>query len=282
MNPSVYPPKAPTRRHPPRRRMPVLLLFAAVSTALSAAPVAADSIAPEEAKCPPATSSCVPAVSTYSIVAFDPDTGDLGVAVASKALGVGSIVPWAKAGVGALATQSYANTSYGPKGLPLLAEGHSAADVVAKLTSADEGRALRQLGMVDANGEVGVHTGEDCHEWAGHRTGQHFTIQGNLLADEAVIDDMEQAFLAARNSGEGQLPDWLLAALRAGEDAGGDARGKQSAALLVVRDGAGYGGNDRFVDLRVEDHAEPVSELTRLLEIHKSFFAPSHRHTPQR
>lgn len=224
----------------------------------------------------------VPEVNTFSIVAYDPDTGDLGVAVASKVLGVGSIVPWAKAGVGAVATQSYANTSYGPRGLELMAAGESAAEVVTELTEADEGRALRQLGLVDASGRAAAHTGDKCMAWAGHRTGEHFTIQGNLLAGEEVVRAMERAYLAARDSGEGRLPDWLLAALSAGDNAGGDARGKQSASLLVVREGAGYGGNDRFVDLRVEDHAEPVTELGRLLEVHKTFFAASHRNVPRR
>lgn len=217
-----------------------------------------------------------PEVNTFSIVAYDPETGDLGIAVASKVLGVGCIVPWGEAGRGAIATQSAANTSYGPEGLKLLSE-KSAEEVVQLLTRGDEDRDIRQLGIVDAQGRAASFTGDKCHAWAGHIVGEHFAVQGNLLAGEKVIQDMAASYRAASQQGEGELADWLMAALLAGDDAGGDRRGKQSAALMVYRKGAGYGGNDRYIDLRVDDHEQPVTELARLLEVHKSFFAGAHR-----
>ncbi|MFN3151456.1 DUF1028 domain-containing protein [Bremerella sp.] len=220
-----------------------------------------------------------PEVNTFSIVAYDPQTGDLGIAVASKVLGVGCIVPWGQAGRGAIATQSAANTAYGPEGLKLLKD-KSAEEVVQQLTSGDEGRAIRQLGIVDAQGRAASFTGDGCNAWAGHVVGEHFTVQGNLLAGEKVIEDMAAKYREASQSGEGELADWLMAALAAGDKAGGDKRGKQSAALMVYRNGAGYGGNDRYIDLRVDDHAQPVTELARLLEVHKSFFAGAHRRVP--
>lgn len=218
----------------------------------------------------------VPEVNTFSIVAYDPETGDLGIAVASKVLGVGCIVPWGEAGRGAIATQSAANTAYGPEGLELLKE-KSAEEVVQLLTNGDDVRAIRQLGIVDAQGRAASFTGDQCNAWAGHLVGKHFTVQGNLLAGEKVIQDMAASYRAASEKGEGELADWLTAALVAGDDAGGDRRGKQSAALMVYRKGAGYGGNDRYIDLRVDDHEQPVTELARLLEVHKSFFAGAHR-----
>jgi homoserine O-acetyltransferase len=221
-------------------------------------------------------------LATFSIVAFDPSTGDLGVAVASKVLGVGSIVPWAKAGVGAIATQSLANTSYGPEGLELMASGKSAADALAMLTEADAGRDDRQLGIVDARGRVVAFTGPKCNDWAGHVIGDHFTVQGNLLAGEQVVKDMAAAYEMARGDADTELADWLMAALAAADAAGGDKRGKQSAALMVVRDKAGYGENDRYIDLRVEDHADPVAELARLLAVHKEFFSGAHERKPVR
>lgn len=217
-----------------------------------------------------------PEVNTFSIVAYDPKTGDLGVAVASKVLGVGCIVPWGQAGRGAIATQSAANTAYGPDGLEMLKD-KSAEEVVKLLTNADEDRAIRQLGIVDAQGRAASFTGEKCNAWAGHMVGEHFTVQGNLLAGEKVIEDMAAKYREASQQGEGELADWLMAALTAGDDAGGDRRGKQSAALMVYREAAGYGGNDRYIDLRVDDHEEPVTELARLLEVHKTFFAAAHR-----
>jgi len=222
-------------------------------------------------------------VATYSIVAFDPATGDLGVAVQSKFFGVGSVVPWAKAGVGAVATQSYANTTYGPEGLKLMAAGQAPKDVLKKLTEADSARALRQVGMVDAQGRAASFTGKRCNAWAGHKTGDHYAAQGNLLAGEAVVTDMAAAFEKARKQPNSQLADWLIAAVTAAEAAGGDKRGKQSAALLVVRDKGGYAGlNDRFIDIRVDDHKTPVKELARLLELHKKFYARAHRNKPVR
>jgi uncharacterized Ntn-hydrolase superfamily protein len=223
-----------------------------------------------------------PRANTFSIVAFDPKTGDLGIAVASKVLGVGSIVPFAKANVGAIATQSAANTAYGPEGLALLAEGKDAKETVRLLTEADRRRETRQLGIVDARGNVAAYSGEKCNGWFGHIEGGHYTVQGNLLAGEEVVKKMAAAFEEARQTEESELADWLLAALKAGDGAGGDKRGKQSAAILVVRDKAGYGGNDRYVDLRVEDHADPVAELARLLDVHKQFFAWAHRNPPER
>ena len=201
---------------------------------------------------------------TFSIVARDPATGDLGVAVASKFLAVGSVVPWARAGVGALATQALANVAYGPAGLAALAGGADASMVVERLTAADDGRTERQLGVVDADGRAASYTGSGCLTWAGGRTVDGVAIQGNILVGPGVVDAMLEAFVAA----SAPLPDRLLTALRAGDLAGGDARGRQSAALLVVRAGGGYGGGtDRWIDLRVDDHVDPVPELERLLAV---------------
>ncbi|MEW6306229.1 MAG: DUF1028 domain-containing protein [Verrucomicrobiota bacterium] len=218
-----------------------------------------------------------PPVATYSIVAFDPATGELGVAVQSKFFGVGSVVPWAKAKVGAIATQSYANVTYGPAGLKLLAAGKSPQETLKLLTESDERREFRQVGIIDAQGRAAAFTGGKCTDWAGHIVGTNFAAQGNLLAGEAVVKDMAAAFLKAQQAEGSELADWLMAALAAAEQAGGDKRGRQSAALLVVREGAGFSGaNDRYIDLRVEDHAQPVEELARLLEIHKRFYAGAH------
>jgi len=222
-------------------------------------------------------------VATYSIVAFDPATGDLGIAVQSKFFGVGSVVPWAKAGVGAVATQSYANTTYGPEGLKLMAAGQAPEAVLKQLTEADPARALRQVGMVDAKGRAASFTGKRCNAWAGHHVGDHYAAQGNLLTGEPVVKDMAAAFEKARKEPGSQLADWLIAAVTAAEAAGGDKRGKQSAALLVVRAKGGYAGlNDRFIDIRVEDHKTPIKELTRLLALHKKFYARAHRNKPVR
>jgi uncharacterized Ntn-hydrolase superfamily protein len=211
-------------------------------------------------------------VTTFSIVAHDPDTGDLGIAVASRFLGAGAVVPWARAGVGAVATQAWANTSYGPRGLDLLAEGLAPEDVIARLTEADEYRDERQVGIVDAQGRAASYTGKDCLTWAGHRVGPGFACQGNILAGEDVVAALATTFAQTA----GSLWDRLLAAMAAGQRAGGDRRGQQSAALLVVRAGGGYGGfNDRFMDLRVDDHPRPIDELARILELHKLYFLPS-------
>lgn len=203
-------------------------------------------------------------VCTFSIVARDSVTGECGVAVASRFFAVGSVVPWARAGVGAVATQAYANTTFGPKGLELLGEGKSAQEVVDALIAGDDKPDRRQLGIVDATGRSASHTGSGCLAWAGSRIGPNYAIQGNILAGEQVVDAMERAFLST----DGTLADRLYAALVAGEKAGGDSRGKQSAAMLVVREGAGYGGyTDRAIDIRVDDHAEPFVELGRLLQL---------------
>ncbi|HVF52959.1 MAG TPA: DUF1028 domain-containing protein [Actinomycetota bacterium] len=209
---------------------------------------------------------------TFSICAFDdrvPDAPEWGVAVASKFLAVGGVVPWARAEVGAVATQAFANVTYGPRGLDLLASGASAEDVVSALTSADEGRADRQVGIVDARGRAASFTGESCFAWAGGRTGKGYCCQGNILTGADVVDAMAAAF----ESSEAPLPQRLLAALEAGDRAGGDSRGRQSAALLVVRAGGDYvSDTDVAVDLRVDDHTEPIPELDRLLGLHELLF----------
>ena len=213
-----------------------------------------------------------PEVNTFSIVALDPKTGDLGVAVQSRYFAVGTVVPWAKAGVGAVATQAMAKTSYGPEGLAAIAEGRTAAEALQALVEADSKSAVRQVAMIDAVGRVAVHTGGECPDWAGHQAGDHFSVQGNLLAGEEVIAAMAEAYRKAREGGEGELAEWLVAALEAGQAAGGDRRGQQAAALLVVRDKAGLAGeNDRYIDLRVDDHPEPIRELARLLGRHRHF-----------
>ncbi len=201
---------------------------------------------------------------TFSIVAADPDAGDWGIAVASKFPCVGAVVPWAKAGVGAVATQSWANTAFGPEGLELMGRGTAAEDALLQLVEADEGREDRQVGVVDAAGRAATFTGSKCMDWAGGATGPGFAAQGNILAGEQVVAELARAF-AER---EGDLCDRLLAALLAGDAAGGDRRGRQSAALLVVREGGGYEGrNDRYIDLRVDDHPDAPAELARLFEV---------------
>lgn len=202
---------------------------------------------------------------TFSIVAADPDAGDWGVAVASKFVSVGAVVPWAKAGVGAVATQSWANTSFGPEGLALMADGASAEDALGTLIDGDDGRADRQVGLVDGAGRAATFTGSACMEWAGGATGRGFAAQGNILIDEQVVEAMSAAF----SDTAGDLCDRLLAALLAGDAAGGDRRGRQSAALLVVREGGGYEGrNDRYIDLRVDDHPDAPRELARIFGVY--------------
>ena len=206
---------------------------------------------------------------TYSIVARDPETGDLGVAVQSKFLAVGAVVPWARAGVGAIATQSFANVAYGPDGLALLADGHPADEVLQRLVAADDQREHRQVGVVDARGRAATHTGNDCFAWAGGRIGENFAAQGNILADATVVDGLADTFLA----GGQPFPELLVACLAAAEEAGGDRRGSESAALLIVRDGGGFGGgNDRWVDLRVDQHDDPVGELGRVLAFQRLYY----------
>jgi uncharacterized Ntn-hydrolase superfamily protein len=208
---------------------------------------------------------------TFSIVARSADGRAPGVAVASKFLSVGNAVPAARSEVGAIATQSYANLAYRPQGLALLATGVDAAGVVAGLTAADPGRETRQLGVVGPTGDGATYTGADCHGWAGGVAGDGFAIQGNILAGAEVVEAMRQAFLDSAD--EPKLARRLLAALRAGDLAGGDRRGRQSAAVLVVEKGKGYGGTDDVaVDLRVDDHSDPVVELDRLLGLHSLYF----------
>lgn len=203
-------------------------------------------------------------LSTYSIVARDPANGDLGVAVQSKFFGVGSVVPWVEGGVGAIATQSYANTSYGPRGLESLRKGASAQETLSALLQSDPDRDLRQVGIIDSKGNVATHTGKRCVYWAGGRTGTDYTVQGNILVGSETVDAMAKAF---ESSAGAELAERLMRSLEAGQQAGGDIRGKQSAAIYVSRTGAGFGGNDRYVWLHVEDHPQPVRELRRLLEI---------------
>lgn len=208
-------------------------------------------------------------VATFSIVAFDPETDSLGVAVQSKFLAVGALVPHARAGVGAVATQALANVTHGPRGLGLMAQGKTAGETIELLTEEDEHRAQRQVGIVDARGNAAAFTGDECHDWAGSLTGEHYAVQGNILAGPQVVEAMARAYEASGDDLAGRL----LAALEAGQEAGGDPRGKQSAALLVVREGGGYGGNnDRMVDLRVDDHPEPIREMARIRDLHTLYF----------
>ena len=207
----------------------------------------------------------LPRFGTFSIVAYDRDSATWGVAVQSKFISVGSVVPYAEAGTGALATQALANAAYGPEGLALLRQGLSATEVVRRLTEADPGRDERQLGVVDAKGGSASFTGPKCMEWAGHETGNGFACQGNILFGPEVVRAMARTYEAT----VGDLLDRLLAALTAGQREGGDRRGMQSAALYAVRKGGGYGGgNDRWVDLRVDEHPSPIEELKRVFKIY--------------
>ena len=206
-----------------------------------------------------------PVPSTFSIVAADPKTGEVGVAVASRFFAVGTVVPHAKAGVGAVATQSYANTGFGPHGLSLLSHGNTPQKVLEVLLGNDKGRNKRQVGLVTASGASASYTGISCNSWAGGRSGPNYAVQGNILTGEEVVAAMEKAFLSTVGRPLGAR---LYAAIEAGDAAGGDSRGKQSAALLVCRKGGGYGGfTDRAIDIRVDDHAQPIRELGRLLDI---------------
>ena len=204
---------------------------------------------------------------TYSIVAVDRDRGDIGVAVASKFIAAGSIVPWVKVGVGAVATQSWANVKFGPLILYLLENRYNPRKAVEVVLASDEKKEYRQIGVVDAKGEAYTYTGGKCIPYAGHIVGDGFAVQGNILVGEEVLEAMAKAFETTK----GELVDKLLAALKAGDQAGGDKRGKQSAAIIVVRPCGGYGGClegvDKYVDLRVDDHPDPVNELIRLFKI---------------
>ena len=213
-------------------------------------------------------------IATYSIVACDLDRAEWGVAVQSKFLAVGSVVPWAEPEVGAVATQAYANPRYGPDGLALLRQGLAADEVVKRLTEADDGRDERQLGVVDAAGRGATFTGDDCHEWAGGRTGAGYAAQGNILVSGETVDALAETFEATG----GFLAERLLASLAAAQAAGGDRRGQQSASLLVVRRDGGYAGlSDVVVDLRVDDHQAPIEELRRLHGLHEQLFGSTPR-----
>ena len=226
---------------------------------LIALPLAADPI-PRE--------SSVRPVATYSIVARDPDTGDLGVAVQSHWFSVGALVPWAQAGVGAVATQSMVQPSYGPRGLEMMANGSDAILTLESLLAEDPSAAIRQVAMIDARGLAVAHTGDRCIAEAGHIVGRGFSVQANMMADETVPEAMARAFKRAT----GPLAERMVAALQAAEAEGGDIRGRQSAAIIVVRaQPSGEPWNDRLVDLRVEDHPDPVNELYRLLRIHRGY-----------
>ncbi|MCC6616988.1 MAG: DUF1028 domain-containing protein [Anaerolineae bacterium] len=206
---------------------------------------------------------------TFSIVACDLETQAFGVAVASKFLAAASVVSWARADAGAVATQALGKVSFGQDGLVRMAGGKTAQETLTALLAADPGRARRQVGMVDRHGNAAAHTGEGCHHWAGHRVGDGYSCQGNLLVGKEVIDAMAEAFEGTA----GELADRLMAALLAGDQAGGDRRGKQSAGLLVVKPNGGYGGdNDRYLDLRVDDDADPVARLKGLVAMHHMFF----------
>ena len=217
-----------------------------------------------------------PIVATYSIAGCDLAARQWGVAVQSKFLAVGSVVPWAEPEVGAIATQAYANPRYGPNGLALLREGLKASEVVERLVAEDDGRDQRQLGVVDASGGSASWTGPDCNEWAGHRTGAGYAAQGNILIGEETVAALATTFEA---NAKQLLGERLLEALAAAQAAGGDSRGQQSAALLVVQRDGGYAAmSDVLVDVRVDDHERPVEELTRLYGLHQQFFG----RTPQR
>lgn len=207
-------------------------------------------------------------ISTFSIAAADLKNQEWGVGVASKFLAVGAVVPWARAKVGAVATQAWANVTFGPRGLDLLDQGRMAQEVVDELVASDEGREHRQIGVVDERGGAATYTGSSCLEWAGGITGDAYSVQGNILAGPEVIERIAEEFVST----QGALADRLIAALLAGDRAGGDRRGRQSAAVLVVREGGGYGGGtDVLVDLRADDHPDPVVELGRLRMLHRLY-----------
>ena len=209
---------------------------------------------------------------TFSIVACDLEESAWGVAVASKFPAVGAVVPWAQAGVGAVATQSFANTSFGPRGLALMATGLSAQETLDRLIEDDPDKELRQVGLVDSKGSSGTFSGTGCFAWAGGVSGKGYAIQGNILASGKVVSAMEKTFLKTK----GNLPTRLHAALLAGDRAGGDKRGRQSAAIYVAKPKAGYGGFlDRWLDYRVDDHEDPVPRLGELLEMHELYFGKS-------
>jgi uncharacterized Ntn-hydrolase superfamily protein len=214
-------------------------------------------------------------IATYSIAACDLEAGQWGVAVQSKFLSVGSVVPWAEPGVGAIATQAYANPRYGPNGLALLREGKSAQEAVDELTAADDGREQRQLGIVDGKGQAATYTGGECYDWAGGRTGDGYAAQGNILVSAETVDALAKTF---EGSGGNPLAERLLDCLAAAQAAGGDKRGQQSASLLIVERDGGYAQlSDVVVDLRVEDHERPIEELARIYRLHQAIFGETPR-----
>jgi uncharacterized Ntn-hydrolase superfamily protein len=216
-----------------------------------------------------------PRVATYSIVACDLDAGRWGVAVQSKFLAVGAVVPWAEPHVGAIATQSWANPRYGPDGLELLRSGQTAEEAVAALTAADEGREHRQVGIVDGSGRAATFTGAECQDWAGGRTGSGYAAQGNILVSEETVDALAATF---ESNAQLELAERLIECLAAAQGAGGDRRGQQSASLLVVEKDAGYANlSDTVVDLRVDDHERPIPELVRLYGLHQELFGVTPR-----
>ena len=207
-------------------------------------------------------------VHTYSIVAYDEETGELGVAVQSHWFSVGSLVPWAKAGVGAVATQSFVKVEYGPEGLLRMENGQSAQEALNGLISEDSGESVRQVAMIDVHGDVAAHTGSKCIYAAGHLIGKNYSVQANLMDKESVWPAMAKAFEGA----EGDLAEKMMMALEAAEIEGGDIRGKQSAAMLIVSGNpTGVAWKDIVLDLRVDDHAEPLNELRRLIRIHRAY-----------
>jgi uncharacterized Ntn-hydrolase superfamily protein len=213
--------------------------------------------------CATAAIAAPPSPSTFSIAAVDKEAGEAGVAVASRFFAVGTVVPHARAGVGAVATQSFANTSFGPRGIELMAAGLDPEEALRVLLRSDEGRDQRQVGIVLASGESATYTGSKCNPWAGGRHGPGYAAQGNILVGEEVVAAMERVFLETKGM---PLAERLMKALEAGDAAGGDSRGRQSAALVVVRERGGYGGfTDLAVDIRVDDHKDPMGELNRLL-----------------
>ena len=210
-------------------------------------------------------------IHTFSIVAYDPQKKEWGVAVQSKFLAAAAVVSWAQANAGAVATQSYANVTYGSRGLELMGDGLSAEETIKKLIENDEQQDLRQVGVVDREGNAAAYTGKKCHDWAGHLVGEGFTCQGNILIP-GTVEAMAEKYKEVRQ-GEGELADWLVLTLEAGQEAGGDKRGRQAAGVIVVRENGGYGGdNDRYLDLRVDDHPYPILKLKQLVENHHLYF----------
>lgn len=203
---------------------------------------------------------------TFSIVGLDPETGEIGVAVATKNLAVGAAVVWARTAAGAIATQAQSNVEFGPSGLDLLEQGLSAQETLDRLIAGDDGRDHRQVGVIDSEGHTANWTGDECQPWAGHSAGEGYACQGNILAGPQVIDALTSAFEVA----EGPLPERMMAGLEAAQAAGGDSRGRQSSAIYIAKAGGGIlGRGDRYIDLRVDDHTDPIPELRRLLTLHR-------------